>query len=159
MSFSVRFLLYLELIVMPQICMSEFLAGEVIVVTPCEHIFHKRCCNEWLQHSRTCPYCRADLPDALGMNEESTIEELQDVENSVIEDGRQDEDGDHNNGIVQRNSERREFRQNLLRVLRRERSQNDVHGSPSLRSLNGNDVTSSVHSSARNGHLSTDLDV
>lgn len=158
MSFLVYFFTLSELVVMPQICMSEFLAGEVIVVTPCEHIFHKRCCSEWLQHSRTCPYCRADLPDALGMNEESTIEELQDVENSVIEDGRQDEDGDDNN-IEQTNSERREFRQNLLRIFRRERSQNDAHGPPSLHSLNGNDVTSIVHSSERNGHSSTELDV
>jgi len=47
----------------------EYKEGEVIVATPCEHVFHKRCCHEWLQLSRTCPVCRKDLPDALGMNE------------------------------------------------------------------------------------------
>jgi len=51
------------------ICMMEYKEGEVIVATPCEHVFHKRCCHEWLQLSRTCPVCRKDLPDALGMNE------------------------------------------------------------------------------------------
>ncbi len=139
--------------------MSEFLAGEVIVVTPCEHIFHKRCCNEWLQHSSTCPYCRADLPDALGMNEESTIEELQDLENSVIEDSRQDDDENHNNDTEQSISDRREFRQNLLRILRRERNQNDAHESPSLRSLNANNVTSSGYSAARNDNSPSELNV
>lgn len=51
------------------ICMSDFSEGEVIVVTNCEHVFHKRCCQEWLQQARTCPVCRTDLPSALGMSE------------------------------------------------------------------------------------------
>ncbi|KAL7536480.1 hypothetical protein ACHAXR_007191 [Thalassiosira sp. AJA248-18] len=48
------------------ICMAEYTEGEVIVATPCDHVFHKRCCQEWLQLSRTCPVCRTDLPEALG---------------------------------------------------------------------------------------------
>ena len=51
------------------ICMSDFSEGEVIVVTNCEHVFHKRCCQEWLQQARTCPVCRTDIPTALGMSE------------------------------------------------------------------------------------------
>lgn len=47
--------------------MMEYKEGEVIVATPCDHVFHKRCCQEWLQLSRTCPVCRIDLPDAVGM--------------------------------------------------------------------------------------------
>lgn len=57
------------------ICMSDYKEGEVIVATPCqpcEHIFHKRCCQEWLQLSRTCPVCRTDLPEALGISEHAT---------------------------------------------------------------------------------------
>jgi len=51
------------------ICMSDFSDGEVIVVTNCEHVFHKRCCQEWLQQARTCPVCRTDIPTALDMSE------------------------------------------------------------------------------------------
>lgn len=49
-----------------QICMMEYKDGEVIVATPCEHVFHKRCLQEWFQLSRTCPVCRTDVPEALG---------------------------------------------------------------------------------------------
>ena len=52
--------------------MQEYSEGEVIVATPCEHVFHKRCCQEWLTLSRTCPVCREDLPEALGMSEEAS---------------------------------------------------------------------------------------
>ena len=52
------------------ICLMEYKEGEVILQTPCQHIFHKRCCNEWFQLSRTCPVCREDVPSALGLSEE-----------------------------------------------------------------------------------------
>ena len=48
-----------------QICMTEYKEGEVIVVTPCHHVFHKCCCQEWFQLARTCPVCRTDVPEAL----------------------------------------------------------------------------------------------
>jgi hypothetical protein len=47
-----------------QICMMDYKDGEVIVATPCEHLFHKRCLQEWFQLSRTCPVCRTDVPEA-----------------------------------------------------------------------------------------------
>lgn len=47
------------------ICMSDFLAEETIVVTECQHVFHKRCCQEWLRQARTCPVCRTDIPSSL----------------------------------------------------------------------------------------------
>ena len=60
--------------------MMEYKEGEVIVATPCEHVFHKRCCQEWLQLSRTCPVCRKDLPDALtAEGVEENIERRQDT--------------------------------------------------------------------------------
>ena len=49
--------------------MMEYKESEVIVQTPCDHIFHKRCCQEWLTLSRTCPVCRLDLPQVLGIDE------------------------------------------------------------------------------------------
>ena len=108
----------------------EFAAGEVIVVTPCEHIFHKRCCHEWLQHSRTCPNCRSDLVNsimsALGANEESTVEEHHDPENSTTEP--EDEDGQTNNSPTGRNAERR-----FLHFLRREQRQTVSNDNSSVR--------------------------
>jgi len=51
------------------ICMMEYKEGEVILATPCDHVFHKRCMQEWFQLSRTCPVCRTDVPEALGLDE------------------------------------------------------------------------------------------
>jgi hypothetical protein len=48
--------------------MMEYKDGEVIVTTPCEHVFHKHCCHEWFQLARTCPVCRTDIPGALSDN-------------------------------------------------------------------------------------------
>jgi hypothetical protein len=42
--------------------------NNVIVVTPCRHIFHRQCCLEWMELSRTCPVCRTDLVDALQLH-------------------------------------------------------------------------------------------
>ena len=43
------------------ICMETFGRG-VIVETSCKHVFHKRCCREWLRQARSCPVCRMDIP-------------------------------------------------------------------------------------------------
>jgi hypothetical protein len=53
------------------ICMSDFVHGEIIVVTECEHVFHRRCCQEWLRQARTCPVCRTDIPSALAEDQEA----------------------------------------------------------------------------------------
>ena len=45
------------------ICMGEFdEILDTIVVTECDHVFHRQCCQEWLRQARTCPVCRADIP-------------------------------------------------------------------------------------------------
>lgn len=49
------------------ICMAEFTNEDVIVATECEHVFHRQCCDEWLQQARTCPNCRADIVTALDL--------------------------------------------------------------------------------------------
>lgn len=51
------------------ICMCDFAAGELIVATTCEHVFHKRCFQEWLRHARTCPVCRTDIPTSMGIDD------------------------------------------------------------------------------------------
>ena len=55
------------------ICLQDYAPGDGIVATPCDHVFHKQCCKEWLNLSRSCPICRRDIVEALG--EESTLEE------------------------------------------------------------------------------------
>ena len=47
------------------ICMEAFIEHDVIVITKCEHIFHKQCCREWLRQASTCPVCREDIPSSL----------------------------------------------------------------------------------------------
>jgi hypothetical protein len=47
--------------------MSNFAPQDLIVSTPCFHVFHKICFNEWLELARSCPVCRTDIPDSLGV--------------------------------------------------------------------------------------------
>ena len=46
------------------ICMEDFLMVDSIVQTDCGHVLHKSCCSVWLRQARTCPVCRADIPNA-----------------------------------------------------------------------------------------------
>jgi len=95
------------------ICMGDFTTGEIIVATECDHVFHKRCCQEWLRQARTCPVCRTDIPNSLpgrGSNED----EMRDEESFG---GR-----DYNEPPNRLPLNREEFHHevvNLLRMLRR----------------------------------------
>lgn len=47
------------------ICMSDIdtsLSISELSVTPCDHVFHKPCLEQWLEIKMECPTCRADLP-------------------------------------------------------------------------------------------------
>jgi hypothetical protein len=52
--------------------MSDFLPQDVIISTPCSHVFHKICFSEWLDLARTCPICRTDIPNSLGIDQSHT---------------------------------------------------------------------------------------
>eukprot|EP00828_Plagiopyla_frontata_P025161 TRINITY_DN32149_c0_g1_i1.p2 TRINITY_DN32149_c0_g1~~TRINITY_DN32149_c0_g1_i1.p2 ORF type:complete len:122 (+),score=11.68 TRINITY_DN32149_c0_g1_i1:124-489(+) len=47
------------------ICHCFYQRGEVIIQTPCRHIFHNRCIEPWLKKSITCPICRSNLKELL----------------------------------------------------------------------------------------------
>ncbi len=78
--------------------MMEYNDREVIVTTPCEHVFHKRCLQEWFLLSRTCPVCRTDVPEALGMTE-TTGTTSEDKGNQSISISDYDEVQDENNAF------------------------------------------------------------
>eukprot|EP00927_Polykrikos_kofoidii_P060433 TRINITY_DN55415_c0_g1_i1.p1 TRINITY_DN55415_c0_g1~~TRINITY_DN55415_c0_g1_i1.p1 ORF type:complete len:310 (+),score=53.92 TRINITY_DN55415_c0_g1_i1:159-1088(+) len=40
------------------ICMSDFCVGEPGTTLRCFHVFHARCCEQWLRRSGNCPVCR-----------------------------------------------------------------------------------------------------
>mmetsp|Transcript_5501 Transcript_5501/g.12552 ORF Transcript_5501/g.12552 Transcript_5501/m.12552 type:complete len:1076 (+) Transcript_5501:178-3405(+) len=110
------------------ICMMEYKDGEVIVATPCDHVFHKRCCQEWFQLSRTCPVCRTDVPEALGMNDGTgaTAEEQDSHVGSLS--GSEEMRGGNNESrgnITVRREENQHEMPNFIRFMRRERRQPD----------------------------------
>lgn len=60
------------------ICIREWSCDDVIVVTPCSHIFHAGCLAAWLSASQHCPLCRRDV--VLGYEMDRTcMPELADV--------------------------------------------------------------------------------
>lgn len=58
------------------ICMGEFSQGDRIVLTECDHVFHRQCCKEWLKQARTCPICRLDIPSSLNMEDDDVTNHL-----------------------------------------------------------------------------------
>ncbi|AQK53538.1 Putative RING zinc finger domain superfamily protein [Zea mays] len=46
------------------ICYNEYLVGGATSVKLlCGHTFHRRCMDRWTAVNRTCPYCRAPVPE------------------------------------------------------------------------------------------------
>lgn len=50
------------------VCMEEPLAGDVLKILPCGHVFHSDCVHSWLHHDMetkmdfpSCPTCRASI--------------------------------------------------------------------------------------------------
>ncbi|KAG8048194.1 hypothetical protein GUJ93_ZPchr0008g12660 [Zizania palustris] len=43
------------------ICHVEFEEGELLVSLPCKHSYHSDCINQWLQLSKVCPLCSAEV--------------------------------------------------------------------------------------------------
>ena len=43
------------------ICLQEYKIEENIVEMSCNHLFHYKCIQEWLNNNPTCPICREDV--------------------------------------------------------------------------------------------------
>lgn len=56
------------------ICMCPMKKNRDTVTTPCKHIFHKACLNQWTSRgNHSCPLCRASLPNGLRIKEYNII--------------------------------------------------------------------------------------
>mmetsp|Transcript_68050 Transcript_68050/g.153971 ORF Transcript_68050/g.153971 Transcript_68050/m.153971 type:complete len:105 (-) Transcript_68050:141-455(-) len=44
------------------ICLCDYADEDALRVLPCSHHFHDKCARSWLEKSKTCPLCRAELP-------------------------------------------------------------------------------------------------
>lgn len=52
------------------ICMTEIEQGDEMMLTPCNHAYHKECLLRWMQEQMVCPICRAALPIVADEEEE-----------------------------------------------------------------------------------------
>ena len=43
------------------ICLSEIEKGKETMLLPCGHMFHSKCCLNWLKNNNTCPMCRFEI--------------------------------------------------------------------------------------------------
>jgi hypothetical protein len=43
------------------ICLEPFKLRQHAKKLPCEHMFHKKCIDKWLNRSHLCPCCRNDI--------------------------------------------------------------------------------------------------
>jgi hypothetical protein len=43
------------------ICFDDYINNEEIKMLPCDHFYHNKCINSWLQISQTCPLCRRNI--------------------------------------------------------------------------------------------------
>ena len=40
------------------ICLENYNEKDLCRVLDCGHVFHQKCCDDWLKTKDTCPYCR-----------------------------------------------------------------------------------------------------
>lgn len=78
------------------LCMEKFMDGEMIMLLPCSHAFHKTCCTRWLVEgqrfkTRRCPLCNLDPLAATAPAELSSSPLQGNVETTEI--ASTDEDG------------------------------------------------------------------
>ncbi|KAI3780435.1 hypothetical protein L2E82_10416 [Cichorium intybus] len=45
------------------VCLDDFESGEMVTLTPCNHMFHENCIVPWLMSNNQCPVCRFAISD------------------------------------------------------------------------------------------------
>ena len=43
------------------ICLDSYEIGDTISILSCEHFYHTKCLNEWLNKKEECPLCREEI--------------------------------------------------------------------------------------------------
>ncbi|XVF83142.1 hypothetical protein PTKIN_Ptkin16aG0109800 [Pterospermum kingtungense] len=55
------------------VCLEDFEAGEQVMVTPCDHMFHEECILPWVKSHGQCPVCRYVLSERIRQSSASNI--------------------------------------------------------------------------------------
>jgi len=55
-----------------QICLVGFEDDSVVRQLPCNHFYHKECCDQWITQHGTCPTCRAKITDVVSPRQSTT---------------------------------------------------------------------------------------
>ncbi|KAI3818920.1 hypothetical protein L1987_12741 [Smallanthus sonchifolius] len=68
------------------ICLEDFEAREVVMVTPCKHMFHEDCILPWVKSSGKCPVCRFSFCESNDESGASSTNEDNLVDDRLIND-------------------------------------------------------------------------
>lgn len=49
------------------VCIDQFLINDIVRYLPCKHLFHKNCIDQWLLENPTCPICKLNVLEQLGI--------------------------------------------------------------------------------------------
>uniref|UniRef100_A0A8C4QGS1 Ring finger protein 150 n=1 Tax=Eptatretus burgeri TaxID=7764 RepID=A0A8C4QGS1_EPTBU len=82
------------------VCIEGYKSSEEVRVLPCKHVFHKNCVDPWLVNHRTCPMCKLDILDTLGIkvSDETAAENIeQNVEAAPTTSSSSDDPSAHTN--------------------------------------------------------------
>ena len=55
------------------VCLDSFTGGGGVKRTPCGHLFHEKCLENWFKVATSCPVCRVDVVEGAGTGAESIV--------------------------------------------------------------------------------------
>lgn len=66
------------------ICLAEYTNGEVLSRLPCGHVYHTGCVNQWLQLHVSCPLCKQNIQQLLGVPSDLRRESVSVAQNNSV---------------------------------------------------------------------------